>query len=940
MKTLYNLFLILFMSTNIVLAQDNKVMSQAVKEQEKTADANTKIRLPFREVDQLHLSGAATVISEEDLQVKSDVNFISTLKGKAAGLYISEIPGAHREGSYNISIRGLNTQNFENATPLIIVDGMERPLSYLQVEDIESITILKDAVTKSFFKGKAANGVIMVKTKRGKQMHNKRQINVESGVSMPSMLPEMLGSAEYAGYYNLARRNSGLTDLYSPADILAYENNSNSIKYPSNNYYDLLLNDTKNFTKVSALFSGGSDGLQYFLSANYLHNGGLEAVGNANSMDQFSVRSNLDFKISESVKAFLDVYGFLDNNISNYLQPSDLFSRLYTQRPNEYAVMLENHVNPDSVLYGSGRYGNSGTYQNTYAEMLLGGLRKNTQRVGQTNLGFKFDLSSLVKGLQAKAVLSFDTYNYVSVGKNDNFYSYMPVWNNDSIAEKTLVTVGNKNSNMSTLDSDGYRRYSLLGQLDYENRFNDHGIRAGLVVFGDQTENMFVNYVNKTQSNTLLLNYSYQDKWVADVNLGLLGSSKLSESNRYGFFPAAGLGWIISNEDFMTKMEDLNYLKLKASYGVSGNDDALNYFAYRTRWNYISSSDYYTYFGTDAKTVANTTTINSFANPSIDWERSTELNIGVEAVFFKDFTFNMDYYHMLRTNVPVYANSLNSGISGILNQQINFVSIKNNGVDASLAYLKSIGDWKFSANINANYALSRFVQSDSWADAPGNRNYDGRPVDAYIGLISTGIIKDADALNANPLQSFGEVGIGDLGYKELSGDGKVDQNDVQEIGNSFPRVQYGVNLRVDYKSFGLALSGYGAALYDIYLNNKYYRPMPETAYSVHVRNSFNPETGAGTYPRLTTTNSYNNYRLSDFWLTDGSFFKIKDVEISYNLPASVVRKVSLNSFRLFVKGNNLLTLTGVEGVDPEYINAGITSYPFMRSYTAGFNLTF
>ncbi len=938
MKTLYNLLLILLMSTNLISAQDNKLALVADNEQEKPVDVNTKIKLPFADIDKLHLTGAALVITDEDLKGKTDVNFMSTLKGKAAGLYISEIPGAHREGSFNISIRGLNTQNFEDATPLIIVDGMERPLSYLQVEDIESITILKDAVTKSFFKGKAANGVIMVKTKRGKQMQNMRQISIESGVSMPSMMPEMLGSAEYAGYYNLARRNSGLTDLYSASDIAAY--GSNSIKFPSNNYYDLLLKDTKNSTKVSATFSGGSDGLQYFLSANYLHNGGLEAVGNANSMDQFSVRSNLDFKINESVKAFLDVYGFLDNNITNYLQPSDLFTRLFTQRPNEYAVILENHANPDSVSYGSGRYGNSATYQNTYAEMLLGGLRKNTQRVGQTNMGFKFDLSSLLKGLQAKTVLSFDTYNYVSVGKNDNFYSYMPAWSNDSLAGKTLVTVGNKNSNMSTLDSDGYRKYSLLGQVDYENRFDDHGIRASLAIFGDQTENMFVNYINKTRSNTLLLNYSYKDKWVADVNLGLLGSSKLSENNRYGFFPAAGLAWIISNEDFMMKQENLNYMKLKASYGISGSDDALNYFAYRTRWNYISSSDYYTYFGTDAKTVANTTTINSFANPSIDWERSAEFNLGLEAVFFKNFTLNMDYYHMLRTNVPIYANSINSGISGILNQQINFVSINNNGVDASLAYLKSVGDWKFNLSLNANYSLSKYVHSDSWADVPQSRNFDGRPVDAYIGLISTGIIKDATTLSTVPIQSFGEVAIGDLGYKELTGDGKVDQNDVDEIGNSFPRIQYGVNIRIDYKDFGLALSGYGAAMYDIYLNNKYYRPMPEMAYTVHVRNSFNPETGVGTYPRLTTTNSSNNYRLSDFWLTDGSFFKIKDVEVSYNIPASIVRKAKLNSLRLFVKGNNLLTLTGVEGVDPEYINAGITSYPFMRSFTAGLNLTF
>jgi len=892
-----------------------------------------KLELPYRKVYSNNMLGAASMISDNDLDGKNDLNLTGSLKGMASGLYISETPGVHRESGYDICIRGLNTRSAGNATPLIIIDGVERPLGYLQAEDVESITVLKDAVAKSFYKGKAANGVLLVKTKRGKLFQNKRRINVETGLSTPTSLPEFLNSAEYAEKYNLARRNSGLTNLYSEADITGYRNPG--IKYPSNNYYGLLLKDSKSYTKVTSTFSGGSDKLQYFLSAGYLHDGGLEAVGYSNALDQFSVRSNLDYKINSSVNAFLDIYGFVDDNNTNYLQTNDLFSRMSSQRPNEYTVKLKDNADPDSVIYGSGRYGTSSDYQNLYAEMLLGGSRKNTNRVGQTNMGFNFDFSSLLKGLSSRICLTFDTYNYVSVGKNDNFYSYLPTWENDSLARTTLITVGKKNSGMSTLDSDGYKRYSLLGQINYLNRFGDHYFNGSMVFFGDQTEYMYDNYVNKSQSNTLLLNYSFKDKWIAELDLGLLGSSKLSDENRYGFFPAAGIGWIISKEDFLSEVNGLDYLKLKASYGISGTDDDLNYFAYQTRWNNSGK----TYFGTAAATLALTSRRVSYATPSIDWEKSAELNIGVEMLFLKDFSLNLDYYNVLRSNIPIYMEDITNQTSGLYNQQINYAKIRNNGVDATLGYGKKMSNWYIHANLNANYSFSKYVKSTSWADVPLNRNYDGKATDAYIGLVSSGIIKSQEELEATS-QSYGEIGIGDLKYANLNSDNIVDQNDVKEIGNSFPRIHYGLNITVSYKNLGLAVSGYGAALYDIYRSNSYFRPMPETAYSVIANEAYNPETGLGTFPRLTTTNSSNNYRLSDFWLADGSFFKIKDVELSYTLASSISHSINLNKIRLFVKGNNLLTLSGFGNLDPECINAGLTSYPFMRTFTAGCNLTF
>jgi len=936
MKTLQNSILL---SAILVLLQSAPSLAQTNKVNRKEGDTTKlpKVALANRLVPAQEVVGAVSVITSEALRDGVDLNLMSALKGKAAGLYISEMPGAHRESGYNISIRGLNSTSFSNTTPLLIVDGIERPFEYLQHEDVASVSVLKDAIAKGFYKGKEANGVILVNTKRGAEGGNTKRISVQTGVSMPDRMPEYLSSQEYAQFYNQARRNSGLSNLYSANEIAAYA--SPNAQYPSNNYYDDLLNKSRNFTKVAASFSGGDEKLRYFLSAGFVRNGGLEAVGNANAMSQVNIRSNLDYQISPMVNAFLDVYGFLDMNNTNYLQANDLFKRMSTQRPNEYTYLLKDHADPDSVVYGSGRYGTSATFQNLYAEMSLGGQRENSQRIGQTSVGLNVNLSRYISGLTARAMLSFDTYNFLSIGKNDNFYSYTPVWQNGALTGQNLVTVGNKNADLSRLGTDGYRKYALLGQVNYETSWGQNHLNAGLVFNGEQNTIMFNNYKSSFQSNIVQLKYAFKNTWLAEFNGGFLGSSKLSKGDQYGFFPAAGLGWVLSEEDFMSSVKGIDRLKLRASYGITGNDDALNYFAYQTRWNYLANSDYYTYFGVDASTVARIATVETNANPSLRWEKSKEMNIGVDADLFGNWNLSVDYYNLTRTDVPIFSDAVNSQVWGLENKQINYVEIANNGLDAALSYHGRSSDFSYQAGFNMNYSLSEYKVSSSWAGLPENRNYNGKPVDAYLGQASSGIIRNQADLNGLN-QMLGQVGVGDLRYQDLNGDGQIDQQDVRKIGNSFPRLQYGINFSLAYKGIGLSVLGYGTGGYDVYLNNSYYRPMPEASYSTFVRNSFNPETGLGTYPKLSTTNSANNYVLSDFWLSNGRFLRIKEAELKYSFPEKISRKVKLDRFTLFVRGNNLLTISKLKDVDPEYINAGITSYPFMRTFTAGFNLLF
>lgn len=897
----------------------------------------TKVALANRSVPADEVVGAVSVITSEMLQDRVDLNILSSLKGKAAGLYIAEMPGAHRESGYNISIRGLNSNSVSNATPLLIVDGIERSFEYLQQEDVASVSVLKDAVAKGFYKGREANGVILVTTKRGVEGTNSKRISMQTGVSMPDRLPEYLSSSDYAQLFNLARRNSRLPNLYSESEIAAYR--SPNTQYPSNDYYADLLNKSRNYTKMNASFSGGDDKLSYYISAGYLRNGGLEAVGNANALDQFSVRSNLDYQISPMLSAFLDVYGFLDMNNTNYMPANDLFKRMSTQRPNEYAYMLRNHADPDSVLYGSGRYATSATYQNLYAEMAQGGFRENSQRIGQTAVGLNINMSRYVEGLTARAMIAFDTYNFLSIGKNDNFYSYTPVWENGALSSQNLITVGNKNANMSRLSTEGYRKYSLLAQLNYETSWGDNRLKAGLVVNGEQSSITFNNYKSNFQSNILQLKYGFRNTWLAEFNGGFLGSSRLAKGKQYGFFPSVGLGWVLSEEDFMSSVKGIDKLKLRASYGVTGNDDALNYFSYQSRWNYLANSSYYTYFGVDAGTVARTAAVETNANPSLKWEKSKEFNIGVDAELFGNFNLSVDFYNMIRSDVPIFSDAVNTQVWGLESRQINYIGIANNGVDANFSYSGRSADFTYQAGLNLNYSLSKYKVSSSWSGIGDNRSYNGKPVDTYIGQTASGIITSQGALNGLN-QMFGEVGVGDLRYEDINGDGQVDQQDLSPIGNSFPRLQYGIHLSLGYKRIGLSISGYGTGGYDVYLNNSYYRPMPEAAYSVIARNSFNPETGLGTYPRLSTTNSSNNYLLSDFWLTSGNFLRLKEAELKYTFSEAVSKKIKLDRLTLFVRGNNLFTISNLKDVDPEYINAGITSYPFMRTFTAGFNLLF
>lgn len=895
-----------------------------------------EVELPFRKTIAREIVGATSTIDEDAISSSNQMNVLNILSGKAPGLNVSQVPTEPGRSATVLNIRGLSRSATDNA-PLIIIDGIKRPLEDLTPEEIESITVLKDATSKILYGPKAVNGVLLVKTKRGIKYKRDRQFNIEFGAQTPVRMPEYLNSADYATMYNQARINDGLSPYYTQTDIDGYRMGTNPVLYPDVDFHKLCLNDHMSYRKAIAQFRGGNESAQYYVNATYAGYGGYEAVGKNNTSNKFNLRVNLDYKVNDWLKAFVDIAGQMEFYTTNYMSADKLFSRLSSHRPNAYPIKFSDPGNPGTEIYGAMENANlSSSRENIYAEMALGGSKENTVRKGQTNIGFDLSLDRYVKGLSAKAYVTFDVYNYLVVGKNENFSSYRPIFNENSLIGKELLTVEKKVSDKSRIADQMYRNYGYFGQLSYDRTFQaKHQLKSDLVIFQSRRENLGSSQDDVNRTFALRTNYVYNKKWIAELDMAVMGSSRFTKGNRYGYFPTVGVAWIASEEKFLKDKEWLDFLKIKASTGLLGTDNYFDFFLFESRWNTSQS----THFGPKLEEDVNTSTLVHVGNPDLTWEKSFEINIGAEASFLNCLTADFNYFNNYRYDILTPTTSFSSINGGELMYR-NYGSVRNQGVELALEYSGNIGKLHYSIGGNTIWSKAVYEKTDDMEGLSSNRKKEGKPVDTRFGLIAEGLFKSGDEIAAHPVQDFGPVQIGDVKYANINNDHHINENDMLPIGNEYPRFQFGLNINLAYKGFELSLSGSGMAQYDIYLNNSYYWMREDQKYSTFVKNYFNPSTGEGKFPRLTTQQNQNNYRSSSLWMRSGNFFKLRDAMLSYSLPQNITNKMTLKQVKLFVRGSNLFTISSIKDLDPEYIDAGVTGYPFFRSFTGGINVVF
>lgn len=909
------------------------------------ASGKDLVHLPLNQhATKRSLTGAVSKVSGEALASYPDLSFSNTLQGRLLGLTARQTVNGLGSNEASLYIRGLARGGSDGI--ITVVDGIERSLDMLVPEEVESVEVLKDATAKILYGPRAANGVLMVTTKRGKANTRMLKASVGSGMSFNTRVPSYLNSYDYATLYNEARENDGLAPFYSAADLEGYRNSSgaNDQRYPNVDYYKEFLHNSAPYRKASLEYSGGNAANQYALILAYAGGSGLEKLGQKPTLDRFNLRGNLDFEINKVISASLGASGVVENRKWGSINHSSTFSALSNHRPNEYPFLIN-----DPVLVGQGADeegsvpplgGSFNQAANLYGSFVYGGYAQYQSFYGQTNVGLNFKLDQILPGLSAKAYYTMDNSQYFESGKTEVPVTYAQRWFLGSQGQDTVQYYPLRKRTIEDNQSRKNQNYASnggwTGTLAYEKVVGKHDFSTNLTHFyykkgtDDWVQDL------KFTNTTLHLRHGFSNKLYTDLTLAFMGSDKMPVKNRYNLFPAVGAAWVLSEESFLNSSPVIDFMKLKGSFGVLGYDRSTSYYLYENRWNTDGSVG----FNERNTTSTNQTNLQQLANPNLGWEKSRELNVGLEGLLLKKrLQFEFNYFHTLRYDI-IQSNSYRYPTSaGLLLAQVNQGENLNRGVEGQLNWSNAVGGLNYSFGGNFVFSKDKVLKMNELL-YPGNAQQiaqTGQPSDALYGYVAEGLFTSQEQIDNHPRQTFGPYGLGSIAYKDLNNDGVIDNLDRAVIGNSFPRTSLGLNLDLNYKGFGLFVLGTAELGRDNWLNNSYYWNTGEGKYSALAMDSYHPTRNPdGRFPALTTTAGTNNFRGSTFWLEDASFLRLKNVELSYTLPAGKVAK----AYRFYLRGTNLLLAAKNKDLDPEVLNAGVSNYPLQRTVTAGVSATF
>jgi TonB-linked SusC/RagA family outer membrane protein len=882
-------------------------------------------------------------------------NLTNTLYG-LQGLMVQQTSGQPGYDAANLYVRGVGT--YDNAGLVLYVDGFQTTPTYLQYlspSEIESVTVLKDPVSLATFGMKGANGVLWVTTRRGRISKPKIEVNVVSGLQQATRIDQPYGSYDYARLYNEAVSNDAYslnghqfiwTPFYTDAQLQAYKNGTGT----NVDWYNEVLKKNGLYSDANLFFSGGDTTTKYGFVFDYMQQGGLYDVNNTAStsnafIQRYTARSNLDFSFFKIFEASVDLGGRIeDRRYPNYNGPL-LWQNMASYPSNIYPVK-------DTT----GNWSGTTVYPNNPVASLLGlGWVSTHDRTLQANFNLKERLDFITRGLYVNEAVSFNTWSRTSASRTATYARF-----NDGVqttTDKTTDLISNGTGATDQYDwkqariTAGYDRkfglHSISGALNYyaSNYITDYG--QNLV--GQNTgNNIFYHFENAGGR----FNYAYDNRYLLDLGFGLSGSDEYAPGHRWAFYPAIGLGWVVSNEDFLRNKRAISFLKLRFSAGTSGNDQT-NTGRYLYQQYYVSSGIFYT--GTSL--TNNTGVVPSYAaNPDIHPERSTKYDAGLDATLFNHVSLVLDLFRDHRTGIITQENNLMATYGASL-PYANIGVVDNQGVELSLSYSNRVGKVGYSLGAMAIYARNKIVYEAEIPPVNAFSRATGQPVGAVLGLKAQGLYQLTDfnadgSLKAGlPTPAFGAVQPGDIKYADLDHNGTVDQNDVTKVANpDVPTLQYTFTARVDYKGFELSGLFQGMSGNDVnLLTAAYYQtvafvgninvyPSSGTAWAYYPSQGIDTRATA-TYPRLTTQANPNNYQNSSFWIKKGSFLRLRNLELGYTLPASALKALHADKLRVYVNALNPLTwsyLSKHYGMDPE----SPSGYPELKSYNAGISLTF
>ncbi len=934
---------------------------------------NDDVALPFSTLKRRYITGPERVVNSDNFIRYPTTDIRNTFTGLASGWDVRELDGSpgvsSQEGlaQYSGLSNSFGSTDKFVGTPLVMIDGLITELqeSPLDPQDIESATLLKGVLATAMYGPAGTGGILKIKTKHG--IKNERLLNfdVEAGVSVVDRMPGVANGLEYATLNNEARTNSGLATKYSQAAISAYGNNDpNSLRYPSVDFMDMALKNTKSFKRVNLSSTGGNDMVQYYSTISYNGGGDIYKIGSIADYTSINTRQNVNVKINDQIDVQFGFYGNLtfrrspnygyddqftsenasSNPVLSLIEFPTVLSDLRNTPPVAFPVYA--YIDPEANVpwYGVG----SDYTQNPIGGLVSQGYYTDNSRTGTSNVTLNYDAGNIIKGLKSSTYFGFNVHDMVRVGKANDYIAYTAgissATGNDTIIKSGSHGLVTQSDNVKLMDY-YFQRYAFNENISYDRTFGDNTIQSTLTY--NRVKAFFNGIEEPQRSDNLVWSamYSLKDKYSIQAVANYAGTSSFAKDNRYKLFPAVGVSWVISDESFMSGGKVFDFLKLRAQYGVVGNETYLPPFYYVDRFSQNSSGSAFgpysslQWFGSTTEASVYRNAPQRVGNPDLTWEPRKELTAGFDALLMDQrLSIDMTYWNILNDGTIIQISNTLPYTAGLQGARpwYNFTKTRYNMVTADIRYSDRKGDFSYTVGVNATTRVGTREKYDEPNYRFDYQKRTGKVSDAIFGLTYLGKFGTDAETNVIP-QLYDEVlKAGDLKYMDMNDDGFVDDNDQSMIGHSSPRLYYAVNIDLKYKNFELYALGAGRAFYDIALTNSYFwSGWGDNNYSDFVKNNV-----GGAYPRLTYYKVNNNFVTSDFWLTSGSYFKIQNVELSYTFPAQRLQFMAGRAIKIYARGANLLTFSKVKDVDPESIDSGITVYPLFRTFSGGVKFNF
>lgn len=894
---------------------------------------------------------ALSTISAVGLRQTPASNLGIALAGRLPGLTVLQRSGVPGGEAMDFYIRGRSTVNGQQ--PLTLVDGVERDFQALDPREVETITVLKDASATAVYGVRGANGVIIVTTRRGKAGKPLIDITTEQSWQTPTRLPEMVSSYDYALLRNQVEAQNKRPPIYDDYALERYRLGDSPELYPVRNFVREFIRDYSPMQRVNVNVSGGSEKMRYFTTVGYLYQEGIFKTEKFPEYDydpqskanRVNFRSNFDIELTLDLNMFLNVSGYMQKKNDPVVVPNNAG---YLNDVNAYSIVIgsllqtpgnyHNDITPDGeVLTNSLKGGNINNVP--YGMLNRTGFRNTQSNQVTATLGVEQKLDFITQGLSARVVVSYDAFSSNQQVRQRTFQLFEAVKDPEAPESVKYQPTGiNPNSTLSDAQYQSFNNlFNIDASLNYARTFEKHDV-TGMLLFNRYQRVVNIelpyNYIGLVGRVT----YSYDRRYLGEVNFGYNGSEQFAPGHKMGFFPSFSLGWVLSEENFMRNTADwLSFAKLRASFGQVGNDNMNGArFAFLTLWSGSHESQ--------------------IGNNELVWEKSSKYNVGLETRFFNHFGLDVDLFYEKRNNILIPATGLiptgvfGTGgvhISGII-PKINAGIIENKGFELTGSYQRSFGretlfEIKANAAFNRNKVvyLSEVLLPEDYAHRLRSTGYRLGQNFGYetIGFFNT----EQDLLDWYDQSGVGATPrLGDLKYKDQNGDGIVDERDMVPVGDpEVPEWTFGSGITFQHKNFDISMMWQGAAARSYYLSGqKIWETYNFNEWHKEGWSQERYEKGLPiTYPRL-EPGSDASKKAADFWYVNGNYIRLKNIEIGYTLPAGISKAIAASSIRLYANGLNLLTFDNypVKYQDPEQNNELL--YPVFKTYNIGLNISF